>query len=66
MNTTLVLEEKTEPADRVPRDLLRRRINEDDATPGCTCDRWGHPCPGCVEPKPQARTTRRTFSLMKN
>jgi hypothetical protein len=18
-------------------------------TGGCNCDRWGHPCPGCVE-----------------
>ena len=18
-------------------------------TPGCNCDRWGHPCPNCVE-----------------
>jgi hypothetical protein len=21
----------------------------------CNCDRWGHPCPNCVEPKIQPR-----------
>jgi hypothetical protein len=21
----------------------------------CNCDRWGHPCPGCAEPKIQPR-----------
>lgn len=21
-----------------------------ESAAGCNCDRWGHPCPGCVEP----------------
>ena len=26
-------------------------------THGCRCDRWGHPCPGRLEPEVQMRTT---------
>jgi hypothetical protein len=22
---------------------------DSEAHAGCNCDRWGHPCPGCVE-----------------
>jgi hypothetical protein len=31
---------------------------ETQAVTGCNCDRWGHPCPGCVEVKtgPKAET----------
>ena len=65
MNTILLLEEKTDPADRVCRDPLRPTNHEDAAAPGCTCDRWGHPCADRVELKPEARTTRRRFSLVK-
>ena len=65
MNTILLLKQKTEPTDLVPRDPLRFATRADDATPGCTCDRWGHPCDDCVELKPQAPTTRRNFSLVK-
>jgi hypothetical protein len=24
-------------------------LRETEAVAGCNCDRWGHPCPGCVE-----------------
>ena len=65
MNTILFLEEKSESADRVSRALQSPTRHEGDATPGCTCDRWGHPRPDCVEPKPQPRTTLRQFSLVK-
>jgi hypothetical protein len=65
MNTILLLEEKTEPADRVSRDLLPLTRHADNATAGSTCDRWGHPCLDCAEPKPQARTTLRKFSPVK-
>jgi hypothetical protein len=65
MSTILLLEEKTKPADRVARDLVHPARHAGNATPGCTCDRWGHPCPDCVEPRPQARTTLRKFSLVK-
>ena len=28
---------------------------------GCRCDRWGHPCPDCLERKPQNGGTPRDF-----
>jgi hypothetical protein len=24
-------------------------VRESEARAGCNCDRWGHPCPGCVD-----------------
>jgi hypothetical protein len=24
-------------------------VRESEPGTGCNCDRWGHPCPGCVE-----------------
>lgn len=65
MNTILLLDEKTKPADRVSRELVRTTRRASEAIPGCTCDRWGHPCPDCVEPKLRPRTTRPKFSLVK-
>jgi hypothetical protein len=28
---------------------------------GCRCDRWGHPCPGCVESRYEAEQNRSSF-----
>jgi len=65
MNTILLLKENAEPTDSISFKMRPLTKHEDDATPGCTCDRWGHPCADCVEPKPQARTTRQNFSLVR-
>jgi len=24
-------------------------VHPSEGSPGCNCDRWGHPCPDCVE-----------------
>jgi hypothetical protein len=33
---------------------------------GCRCDRWGHPCPGCLDKSDvQPRTERQDFSSAK-
>ena len=24
-------------------------VHESEARAGCNCDRWGHPCPGCLK-----------------
>jgi hypothetical protein len=32
---------------------------------GCRCDRWGHPCPGCLETALQTRTTSPDFLSAK-
>ena len=33
-----------------------RIVLKDEGKVGCTCDRWGHPCPNCPSDKPKART----------
>ena len=56
MKTTLLL--KDEP--KTTRLLLKEvafaesAARESEGLAGCNCDRWGHPCSGCVE-----RTIRR-------
>ncbi len=30
-----------------------RALLQVEATGRCNCDRWGHPCPGCVQPNVQ-------------
>jgi hypothetical protein len=51
MKTTLLLPEETETT----RLMLRKDVafdespvRETEAHTDCNCDRWGHPCPGCV------------------
>jgi hypothetical protein len=44
MNAILLLKENTEPMASVDSNLPRVTLHQGDATPGCTCDRWGHPC----------------------
>ena len=61
MNTILLLKEDAEPTDSISFKLRPLTRHEDDATRGCTCDRWGHRCLGCVEPKSEARTMRQIF-----
>ena len=51
METILLLhDESGSPKPRlqnVARSKLTQRPRE--GTPGCNCDRWGHPSPDCVE-----------------
>jgi hypothetical protein len=51
MKTILLLNDEIAPArpqlaNLAPGPMTAR---ESEGTPGCNCDRWGHPCPGCVE-----------------
>ena len=39
-------------------DRARRREFERKAKAGCNCDRWGHPCPGCVNGHAMAKAAR--------
>ena len=51
MKITLLLHDDA----RRPTHLLqnavpaRAPLGELKTVAGCNCDRWGHPCPGCVE-----------------
>ncbi len=33
---------------------------------GCRCDRWGRPCPGCVEPRHEAEQNAAVFGWVTN
>jgi len=40
----------------------REDLHTDKEAHGCRCDRWGHPCPGCLEREPQTRIAGPDFS----
>ena len=52
MKSTLLLIDETTPnrlmLNDVAFDVLPPRASESYV--GCNCDRWGHPCRGCVNP----------------
>jgi hypothetical protein len=51
MKTTLLLDDESGPAKLLLRDVApaKRPLRETEAVAGCNCDRWGHPCPNCIE-----------------
>jgi hypothetical protein len=51
MKTILCLTDETEPRIAMLQDTLPGTVTvrEIEAKPGCNCDRWGHPCPDCVQ-----------------
>ena len=51
MKTILLLhDEATQPTQLLRNALpVKFPVRETEAVAGCNCDRWGHPCPGCVE-----------------
>jgi hypothetical protein len=59
MKTILSLHDETTQPTQLLHDTVRARLplHETEAVAGCNCDRWGHPCAGCVEhvaqPKPE-------------
>ena len=50
MKTTLLLDDETETTGLMLKDVAFDELPARDAEAhvGCNCDRWGHPCPGCV------------------
>jgi hypothetical protein len=57
MKTTLLLNDETRPAKLMLDDnaLANVIIRKSAAAAGCTCDRWGHPCPGYDEREVQMK-----------
>ena len=51
MKTILLLHDEATPPKQLFRNALTDKVpvRETEAVAGCNCDRWGHPCPGCVE-----------------
>ena len=64
MKTILLLhDESGSPKPRLENvggSKLRQRPSE--GTPGCNCDRWGHPSPDCVEHNVQVQVRRFSFA----
>jgi hypothetical protein len=59
MKTILLLHDEARRPTRLLQNAVPARvpIREIETVASCNCDRWGHPCPGCVErvvvqPKP--------------
>jgi len=60
MKTILLLHDEARRPTRLLQNAVPARvpIREIETVARCNCDRWGHPCPGCVErvvvqPKPE-------------
>lgn len=51
MKTTLLLTDEAETTRLMLEDLAfdELALRHTEARAGCNCDRWGHPCSGCVE-----------------
>jgi hypothetical protein len=59
MKRILLLHDEARQPTRLLQNAVPARvpIREIETVASCNCDRWGHPCPGCVErvvvqPKP--------------
>jgi hypothetical protein len=50
MKPTLLLSDEAETTRLMLKDVAFAELPVGDIEPhvGCNCDRWGHPCPGCV------------------
>ena len=60
MKAILLLKENAEADKSIFFDWPPLMIAEGDAKIGCTCDRWGHPCPNCRGDNPSAQLTAPT------
>ena len=51
MKTTLLLTNEAETTRLMFGEVTSGgvAVRESEAHAGCNCDRWGHPCPGCVD-----------------
>jgi len=50
MKSTLLLTDEAETNRLMLKDVAfdELAMRDSEAHAGCNCDRWGHPCPGCV------------------
>jgi len=68
MKTILFLQDQAAPPTQLLQDVVQAKVSfrEIEALVGCNCDRWGHPCPNCVdrtlEPKAELLISESTKS----
>jgi hypothetical protein len=51
-------------ARHVPIETVKE-VDSGTKSRNCNCDRWGHPCPSCVEPKLQTQLVLPTSTPVK-
>ena len=50
MKTILLLHDEVRQPTQLLRNTLPTKLSgKTEAVAACNCDRWGHPCSGCVE-----------------
>jgi hypothetical protein len=51
MKPILFLNDEPETVTLMPDEVTSGSTpsHENEARAGCSCDRWGHPCPGCLK-----------------
>ena len=57
MKTILLLHDEATQPKQLLRNALPAKVpfRETEAVAGCNCDRWGHPCAGCLERTNESR-----------
>jgi hypothetical protein len=53
MKPVLLLSDEPETVRLMLEEVTSGRVavRESEARAGCNCDRWGHPCAGCLDPQ---------------
>ena len=67
MKTTLLLNDEPKTSRLMLKEVAFAELaaRESEGRAGCNCDRWGHPCPGCVERKIRTRAETPSSSPVK-
>jgi hypothetical protein len=65
MKTILLLKDEIAQARLLLQNAAPGKVtlDEAEAVAGCNCDRWGHPCPRCVNADPETKAER-PFSML--
>ena len=66
MKPTFLLNDEPETVRLMLEEVTSGRVavRESEARAGCNCDRWGHPCAGCLEPQKKPNQSRRSDFLI--
>jgi hypothetical protein len=64
MKTTLLLTDELEITRLMLNDVAfdQLPVRDTEAHAGWNCDRWGHPCPGCVDRDTQPKAETPVFN----
>ena len=70
MRTILLLHDESESPKPRLQNVAGSKVTQHprEGTPGCSCDRWGHPFPDCIEHNLRGRTSllRKRIATMES